>query len=82
MEFRLPSNFFVRNFYLFYFNKILPFVGRLISKDKEAYTYLPESVDKFDKEVNLVEIFKEVGFKKIEKHSFTFGIVQVVIAEK
>ena len=82
LEFRLPSNFLVRNFYLFYFNKILPCVGRLISKDKEAYTYLPESVDKFDREVNLVEIFKEVGFKKIEKHSFTFGIVQVVIAEK
>jgi len=82
LEFRLPSNFLVRNFYLFYFNKILPFIGKLISKDKEAYTYLPESVDKFDREVNLVEIFKEVGFKKIEKHSFTFGIVQVVIAEK
>lgn len=82
LEFRLPSNFIIRNFYLFYFNKILPFIGRLISKDKEAYTYLPESVDEFDKKVNLVEIFKEVGFSKVEKHSLTFGIVQVVIAYK
>ncbi|MBU2493686.1 MAG: bifunctional demethylmenaquinone methyltransferase/2-methoxy-6-polyprenyl-1,4-benzoquinol methylase UbiE [Bacteroidetes bacterium] len=82
LEFRLPSNFIIRNFYLFYFNKILPFIGRLVSKDQEAYTYLPESVDKFDKEVNLVDIFKEVGFSKVEKYSLTFGIVQIVIAEK
>lgn len=82
LEFRLPTNIVVRSFYLFYFNKILPFIGRMVSKDKEAYTYLPESVDKFDREVNLVEIFKEVGFVKVDKHSLTFGIVQVVIAEK
>ena len=54
----------------------------MVSKDKEAYTYLPESVDEFDKKINLVEIFKEAGFTKIERHSLTFGIVQVVIAEK
>ena len=82
LEFRLPTNFVIKNFYLFYFNKILPFIGRMVSKDKEAYTYLPESVDKFDREVNLVEIFKEAGFSKVEKYSLTCGIVQVVIAEK
>ena len=82
LEFRLPTNFIIRNFYLFYFNKILPFIGRMVSKDKEAYTYLPESVDRFDREVNLVEIFKEVGFARVKRHSLTFGIVQVVIAEK
>lgn len=82
LEFRLPENLLVRNFYLFYFNKILPFVGRIISRDKEAYTYLPESVDAFDKNVNLVSIFKDCSFSKVEKHSLTFGLVQVVIAQK
>lgn len=82
LEFRLPTNTLIRNFYLFYFNKVLPFVGRLISKDKEAYTYLPESVDEFDRKVDLVKIFKESGFAKVEKHSLTFGLTQVVIAEK
>ncbi len=82
LEFRLPENFFVRNFYLFYFNKILPFIGRIISKDKEAYTYLPESVGEFDRKVDLVAILKTSGFSQVEKHSFTFGLVQVVIAEK
>ncbi|MBI5729656.1 MAG: bifunctional demethylmenaquinone methyltransferase/2-methoxy-6-polyprenyl-1,4-benzoquinol methylase UbiE [Ignavibacteriales bacterium] len=82
LEFRLPTNPLVRNFYLFYFNKVLPFIGRLISKDKEAYTYLPESVGEFDKKVDLVSLFKQCGFAKVEKHSLTFGLVQVVIAEK
>lgn len=82
LEFRLPKNRLVRKFYLFYFNRILPAVGRLISKDKEAYTYLPESVEEFDKEINLPELLQDAGFSNIETHSMTFGIVQVVIAEK
>lgn len=82
LEFRLPTNKLVRGFYLFYFNKILPAVGRVISKDKEAYTYLPESVGEFDKKIDLVELLKQSGFTKIEKHSLTFGLVQVVIAQK
>ena len=82
LEFRLPKNIIVRSFYLFYFNKILPFIGRIISKDKEAYTYLPESVDEFDRKVDLVSYLKETGFKNVEKYSLTFGIVQIVIAEK
>jgi len=82
LEFRLPSNPLVRNFYLFYFNRVLPFIGRMISKDKEAYNYLPESVSEFDKKVDLVKLFNECGFSKVGKHSLTFGLVQVVIAEK
>jgi len=82
LEFRLPSNLLVRNFYLFYFNKVLPFIGSIISNDKEAYTYLPKSVGEFDKKVDLVSLFKQCGFAKVEKHSLTFGLVQVVMAEK
>ncbi len=82
LEFRLPSNPLVRNFYLFYFNSVLPFIGKIVSKDNEAYTYLPESVGEFDKKVDLAALFKECGFAKVEKHSLTFGLTQVVIAEK
>lgn len=82
LEFRLPKNFFIKNLYLFYFNKILPFVGKLVSKDSEAYTYLPESVNTFDAKVDLEQLLKETNFRNIEKHSMTFGIVQVVIATK
>lgn len=82
LEFRLPKNFFIKNLYLFYFNKILPFVGKLVSKDSEAYTYLPESVNSFDAKVDLEQLLKETNFRNIEKHSMTLGIVQVVIATK
>ncbi|MBI3123456.1 MAG: bifunctional demethylmenaquinone methyltransferase/2-methoxy-6-polyprenyl-1,4-benzoquinol methylase UbiE [Ignavibacteriales bacterium] len=82
LEFRLPENKLVRNFYMFYFNKVLPLIGRIISSDQEAYTYLPESVGEFDKKVDLVKIFSDCGFANVKKYSLTFGLVQVVIAEK
>lgn len=82
LEFRLPKNILVKQFYLFYFNKILPFIGKLVSKDNEAYTYLPESVNTFDAKIDLVEYLEKTNFRNIEKYTMTFGIVQVVIATK
>lgn len=82
LEFRLPTNTLIRKLYLVYFNKILPLIGKIISKDREAYTYLPESVNEFDEKVNLVELLKLSGFAKVEKYSLTFGLVQIVIAQK
>jgi demethylmenaquinone methyltransferase / 2-methoxy-6-polyprenyl-1,4-benzoquinol methylase len=82
LEFRLPSNKLVLSFYLFYFNKVLPFVGRLVSKDNEAYTYLPQSVGDFHEKIDLVSLMNDAGFKKVKKYSLTFGLTQVVIGEK
>ena len=82
LEFRLPSNSFFKAVYKFYFKKILPVVGGIISGDKEAYSYLPRSVEEFDEKINLPELLKNSGFEKIETHSLTFGIVQVIIATK
>ncbi|PID58981.1 MAG: bifunctional demethylmenaquinone methyltransferase/2-methoxy-6-polyprenyl-1,4-benzoquinol methylase UbiE [Ignavibacteriae bacterium] len=82
LEFRLPKNKIVKNLYNFYFNKILPAIGKIISKDNEAYTYLPESVSAFDQKINLKKLLTETNFKNIKTYSLTFGIVQVVIAEK
>lgn len=82
LEFRLPSNKVLRNLYQFYFKNILPIIGKMISKDKEAYTYLPESVEEFDKNVNLRELFLKSGYSNVSVHSLTFGLVQIVIATK
>lgn len=82
LEFRMPKKSFIRSLYSFYFNRILPFIGRVVSKDKEAYNYLPESVNEFDQNIDLSELFRNAGFRKAEIYSLTFGIVQVVIAEK
>ncbi len=79
LEFCLPKNVVVRNLYLFYFKKVLPFVGNLISGDSSAYTYLPESVEDFDKKVDLVKELNEAGFAVVQRTYFTFGLVQVVV---
>jgi demethylmenaquinone methyltransferase/2-methoxy-6-polyprenyl-1,4-benzoquinol methylase len=82
LEFRLPTNFLIRKIYLFYFHTVLPRIGKFVSKDKEAYTYLPESVNEFDENINLPELLTKAGFSNIQTFSLTFGIAQVVIAEK
>ncbi len=82
LEFSLPENFFFRAVYRFYFKKILPLAGRIISGNKEAYSYLPESVEEFDEKINLPNLLKEAGFEKIEDYKLTLGIVQVLVAVK
>ncbi len=82
LEFRLPENIIIKKLYLFYFKNILPLVGKLISKDPEAYTYLPESVEEFDKKVDLKKIFFDCGFNDVKKYSLTLGLVQVIVASK
>jgi len=82
IEFQMPDNKVFKSLYKFYFKKILPFIGGMVSKNKSAYQYLPDSVEEFDEKISLVNLLKEVGFKSVNKYKLTFGIVQVVIAEK
>jgi len=82
LEFRLPSNKIIRRFYKFYFKRVLPFIGGIISGDKEAYNYLPSSVEEFDEKVKLSDLLYKAGFSKVENYSLTFGTVQVVIGIK
>lgn len=82
IEFQMPENKIFKSLYKFYFKKILPFIGGVISKNKTAYQYLPDSVEEFDEKISLVDLLNEVGFKSVKKYKLTFGIVQVVIAEK
>lgn len=82
IEFQMPENKIFKALYKFYFKKMLPLVGGIVSKNRTAYQYLPDSVEEFDEKIALVDLLKEVGFKCVEKYKLTFGIVQVVIAEK
>lgn len=82
LEFRLPTNPIVRFSYKFYFKNILPLVGGIISGDKSAYQYLPNSVEDFDEKIYIPQLLTEAGFKKVKVHSLSLGIVQVVIATK
>ncbi|RKY96953.1 MAG: bifunctional demethylmenaquinone methyltransferase/2-methoxy-6-polyprenyl-1,4-benzoquinol methylase UbiE [Ignavibacteriae bacterium] len=82
LEFRMPSNKFFKGLYKFYFKKILPVVGGILSGNREAYSYLPNSVEEFDEKIVLPELLKKAGFREINMHPLTLGIVQVVIAVK
>lgn len=82
LEFGLPQNKFISFFYKFYFLNILPKIGAIISGNKTAYSYLPESVKEFNKNTNLYRELRRAGFNKINKFEITFGAVQIFIAEK
>ena len=77
-----PKAFPVKQIYSAYFHYILPFFGRLISKDNRAYNYLPESVDAFPENEKFIEILKAVGFTKAQHLPLTLGIVSLYIAIK
>lgn len=77
LEFSRPRLFPFKQLYFFYFRTILPLVGKLISKDPEAYTYLPDSVAKFPEPESLSDILKNAGFSSVEFKPLTFGIVHI-----
>ncbi len=77
-----PKLFPIKQIYEVYFHQILPFFGKLVSKDKNAYKYLPASVDAFPENEQFVAILKDVGFSKVKFLPLTFGIVSLHIAIK
>ncbi|UII29325.1 bifunctional demethylmenaquinone methyltransferase/2-methoxy-6-polyprenyl-1,4-benzoquinol methylase UbiE [Fulvivirga maritima] len=82
LEFSRPSRFPFRNIYNFYFKAILPKIGRMVSKDGSAYTYLPESVQAFPDGDNFLKIFNKVGFKNTKCKPLTLGVSSIYIGEK
>ena len=82
LEFSLPANRFIRSVYLFYFRKILPKVGGLISGDKYAYQYLNETVESFPYGDDFCNLMKEAGFLRVESTPLTFGIATIYQGDK
>lgn len=82
LEFSRPSRFPFKQVYNFYFKFILPKIGRLVSRDKSAYTYLPESVEAFPDGDRFTTILQETGFKNTACKSLTFGVSSIYTAQK
>ena len=82
LEFSKPSVFPFKQLYNFYFRWILPKVGKLVSKDNAAYTYLPESVNEFPYGNKFLSILEGIGFKKTQCKSLTLGISSIYVGEK
>ncbi len=73
---------FLGPFYQFYFKNILPQIGKLVSKDTRAYTYLPDSVNAFPFGEKMKNILMETGFKTVEYRKQSFGIATIYKATK
>jgi demethylmenaquinone methyltransferase/2-methoxy-6-polyprenyl-1,4-benzoquinol methylase len=82
LEFSKPVKSPHKQIYQFYFTKILPFIGRMVSKSSNAYTYLPESVKEFPDGELFLTILAEVGFVNNKCFPQTFGIASIYEAHK
>lgn len=82
LEFSTPRNRLIRWVYAQYSHHLLPAIGGLISKDKQAYIYLPESVDEFPSPERFSAILESVGFSAVKRYSQSFGIAHIYEATK
>jgi demethylmenaquinone methyltransferase/2-methoxy-6-polyprenyl-1,4-benzoquinol methylase len=82
LEFSTPRVPLVRAGYLFYFHRILPLIGRIISGHKTAYTYLPRSVANFPETGALASAMQRAGFRDVAFDTLTFGIAAVHVGTK
>jgi len=80
LEFTEPPNRVLRGLYNFYFHRILPIVGRVVSGHPWAYTYLPESVKEFPGPAELADLLAESGFTSVEWRLVTGGIAAIHVA--
>lgn len=82
LEFSTPRNFLVRKLYQLYSNHIMKPVGGLVSKDRKAYDYLPDSIAAFPDRERFLDIMRKVGFDECRRHSQSLGIAQIYIGKK
>ncbi len=82
LEFSKPRTSIVSIPYLFYFKRVLPLIGRMISKSENAYTYLPESVMSFPSGDDFLRVMDSVGYINTKKVELSFGIATLYIGER
>jgi demethylmenaquinone methyltransferase / 2-methoxy-6-polyprenyl-1,4-benzoquinol methylase len=75
LEFAEPRGALFRHLFRFYFHRVLPAVGAVISGNAQAYSYLPESVARFPSPSELAELMERTGFCEVAFESWTAGIV-------
>ncbi len=82
LEFSRPRSFPFRQVYFFYFRRILPLVGRWISRSPEAYTYLPDTVMRFPEGEQFSDILRHTGLRNVRQQRLTFGIATIYTGDK
>lgn len=82
LETSVPTKFPYKQGYHLYSNLVLPVIGKLFSKDKDAYSYLSESAANFPFGLAFNNILEKIGFKDVENLPQTFGVSTIYIASK
>jgi demethylmenaquinone methyltransferase / 2-methoxy-6-polyprenyl-1,4-benzoquinol methylase len=82
LELGTPDRGALRRAYLFYFNRLLPFIGRFFSSHSFAYSYLPQSVARFPAAHRFAALMRRVGFRKVRYRKLTMGITVLFVGEK
>lgn len=82
LELTEPKNSFLKLLHRFYLSKVLPRIGGMMSKEKEAYEYLAKSIPSFTKPLEIKEKLLDAGFKQIFITSLTGGIATLIQATK
>lgn len=82
LEFAKNRTFLIGPLFNFYFKHILPKIGSLFSKDKEAYAYLPDSVETFPSQDEFKALIKSSGFNKVLFKNYSFGISTMFYGQK
>lgn len=82
IEFSLPKSALIRKPYLFYFRKVLPKVGNLLSGHADAYSYLNKTVEDFPYGESFLQLAKQAGFSSLKQIPLSFGIAALYVGEK
>jgi len=82
LELSTPQHFPMRQFYHLYTKTVMPMVGKLVSKDNSAYTYLPQSIEACPQGEAMVSIISRAGFEDVQFERLTFGICTLYTAIK
>ena len=82
LEFTTPPGRLFRRLYLWYFHRVLPVIGGLISGHRSAYAYLPASVGEFPPPKELAAWMEQAGFRDVSYRLLTGGIVAIHVGEK
>lgn len=82
LEFTTPPHPLFRRIYLWYFHRMLPWIGRLVSGHPSAYSYLPASVADFPSPEGLAAWMRDAGFRDVSHRPLTAGIVAIHVGVK
>lgn len=82
LEFSKPKKFPIKQLFGFYSKRLIPFIGKLVSKDKRAYAYLPESVEAFPEGQSFMDIMSSVGYSNVSGIPVSGGIATIYVGTK